>query len=415
MKNAAVGIPAIPSLMREINERRVIDTLRSKGALHAAEIARLIGLSKPTTADILRGLVDYNLIREVEPGEGNSKRARFVYEAVSDLKVSLAIDIGTRFIRAAVGDLNLVTRAEVSIPVMSLKLSDLIKVMHQSVDKVLKESGFKLKDVAAITVGNPGVVDQKTGIISIAGTISALDGVNLAELIREEFGIYPTVENDINLVTVGEQSAGHGVGIDNFAVLSVGSGLGSGIILNGKLHRGHRGAAGEIFYIPFGDPLDTHRSATNPSGDRIAEITRELAKKHKKSTLVEPYTTIEILKAAKDGDALGRAVIEKEAERIAIYVAAISAIVDVELVVLSGGIGRQADFFIDPIRKLVNEILPFPPKIKVSTLGESGILVGALQIATAQARDLVFQAQTGGISTPLLANLSKQISTNGDL
>jgi predicted NBD/HSP70 family sugar kinase len=401
--------------MREINERRVIDTLRSKGALHAAEIARLIGLSKPTTADILRGLVDYNLIREVEPGEGNSKRARFVYEAVSDLKVSLAIDIGTRFIRAAVGDLNLVTRAEVSIPVMSLKLSDLIKVMHQSVDKVLKESGFKLKDVAAITVGNPGVVDQKTGIISIAGTISALDGVNLAELIREEFGIYPTVENDINLVTVGEQSAGHGVGIDNFAVLSVGSGLGSGIILNGKLHRGHRGAAGEIFYIPFGDPLDTHRSATNPSGDRIAEITRELAKKHKKSTLVEPYTTIEILKAAKDGDALGRAVIEKEAERIAIYVAAISAIVDVELVVLSGGIGRQADFFIDPIRKLVNEILPFPPKIKVSTLGESGILVGALQIATAQARDLVFQAQTGGISTPLLANLSKQISTNGDL
>jgi predicted NBD/HSP70 family sugar kinase len=401
--------------MREINERRVIDTLRSKGALHAAEIARLIGLSKPTTADILRGLVDYNLIREVEPGEGDSKRARFVYEAVSDLKVSLAIDIGTRFIRAAVGDLNLVTRAEVSIPVMSLKLSDLIKVMHQSVDKVLKESGFKLKDVAAITVGNPGVVDQKTGIISIAGTISALDGVNLAELMREEFGIYPTVENDINLVTVGEQSAGHGVGIDNFAVLSVGSGLGSGIILNGKLHRGHRGAAGEIFYIPFGDPLDTHRSATNPSGDRIAEITRELAKKHKKSTLVEPYTTIEILKAAKDGDALGRAVIEKEAERIAIYVAAISAIVDVELVVLSGGIGRQADFFIDPIRKLVNEILPFPPKIKVSTLGESGILVGALQIATAQARDLVFQAQTGGISTPLLANLSKQISTNGDL
>ena len=69
MKNAAVGIPAIPSLMREINERRVIDTLRSNGALHAAEIARLIGLSKPTTADILRGLIDYNLIREIEPGE----------------------------------------------------------------------------------------------------------------------------------------------------------------------------------------------------------------------------------------------------------------------------------------------------------------------------------------------------------
>jgi predicted NBD/HSP70 family sugar kinase len=400
MKNAAVGIPAIPSLMREINERRVIDTLRSNGALHAAEIARLIGLSKPTTSDILRGLVDFNLIREFEPGEGDSKRARLVYEAVNDLKVSLAIDIGTRFVRAAVGDLNLNTRAEASIAVKSLKLSDLTKVMHQAVDQVLKESGYKLKHVAAIAVGTPGVVDQKTGIVSIAGTISALDGVNLAELICKEFGIYPTVENDINLVTVGEQSAGHGVGINNFAVLSVGSGLGSGIVLNGKLHRGHRGAAGEVFYVPFGDPHDTHRSATNPSGDRIAEITRELAKKYKKSTLVEPYTTIEILKAAKDGDELGRAVIELEAERIALYVAAISAVVDVELVVLSGGIGRQADFFITPIRKLVNEILPFPPKIEVSKLGASGILVGALQIATAQACDLVFQTQTGGSTKP---------------
>jgi predicted NBD/HSP70 family sugar kinase len=405
MKNAAVGIPAIPSLMREINERRVIDTLRSNGALHAAEIARLIGLSKPTTADILRDLVEYNLIREVEPGEGDSKRARFVYEAVSDLKISLAIDIGTRFIRAAVGDLNLVTRAEASIPVTSLKLSDLIKVMHQAVNKVLKDSGFKLKDVIAMTVGTPGVVDQKTGMVSIAGTINALDGVNLAEILREEFGIYPTVENDINLVTVGEQSAGHGVGINNFAVLSVGSGLGSGIVLNGKLHRGHRGAAGEIFYVPFGDPLDTHRSATNPSGDRIAEIARDLAKKFKKSTLVEPYSTIDILKAAKDGDALGRAVIEQEAERIALYIAAISAIVDVELVVLSGGIGRQADFFIAPIRNLVNKILPFPPKIEVSKLGDSGILVGALRIATAQACDLVYQTQTGEIPKPAAGSM----------
>lgn len=395
MKNPAVGIPAIPSLLREINERRVIDVLRSNGALHAAEIARLIGLSKPTTADILRDLIGYELIREIEPGEQDSKRARFVYEAISEVKVSLAIDIGTRYIRTAIGDLNLVKRAEVSIAVTSLTLNELIKAMHKAVEKVLKESGFKLKDIAAITVGTPGVVDQKTGIVSIAGNISALDGVNLADLIKTEFGMYPIVENDINLVTVGEQSAGHGLGIENFAVLSVGSGLGAGIVLNGTLHRGHRGAAGEIFFVPFGDPRDTRRSATNPSGDRIAAVTRELAKKFKKSQLSEPYATVDILKAAKDGDPLGSAVIEQEAERIALYIAAISAIVDVELIVLSGGIGRQADFFIAPIRTLVNQILPFPPRIEVSQLGDSGILIGALQLATAQACDVVFREQTG--------------------
>lgn len=382
--------PAVPSLIRELNERSVLDTLRAHGALHAAEIARHIGLSKPTTADILRSLIDTGLIQEYTPGEDDPKRARSVYEAVSDLKVSLAIDIGSRFIRAAVGDLNEKMLTETSVAVKSLALKDLVAVMHTAVNAVLKQSGYSLKDVASLVVGTPGVVDQNTGIVAIAGTITALDGVNLAEVLKKEFGIAPTVENDINLVTVAEQAAGHGRGIENFAVLSVGSGLGSGLVLNGKIHRGHRGAAGEIFYVPFGDPLDTHRDATNPSGDRIAELTRGLVKKFKNSVLQEPYSTVDILKAAKDGDELAQAVVKLEAERIALYVAAISAVTDVELVVLSGGIGRQASFFLEPIKKLVSAVVPFPPRIEVSTLGDTGILVGALNIATANSCDAVF-------------------------
>ena len=382
--------PAVPSLIRELNERSVLDTLRAHGALHAAEIARHIGLSKPTTADILRSLTDSGLIEEYSPGEEDSKRARSVYEAISDVKISLGIDIGSRFIRAAVGDLNQQMRSEISVPVTSLTLKDLTLVMHKAVDTVLKDAGYKLKDVASIVVGTPGVIDQATGVVSIAGTIGSLDGVNLVAHIENEFGIHPTLENDINLVTAAEQSAGHGQGIDNFAVLSVGSGLGSGLVLNGQLHRGHRGAAGEIFYVPFGDPRDTHRSATNPSGDRIAEITRALANKYKSSSLVEPYSTVDILNAAKSGDELGKAVVALEAERIALYIAAISAVTDVELVVLSGGIGRQATFFLEPIKKLVSEIVPFPPRIEVSVLGDTGILIGALNIATQQACDRVF-------------------------
>lgn len=388
MNNA--NSPAVPSLIREINERRALEVLRSSGALHAAEIARLIGLSRPTTADILRGLVESGLVQEYLPGEDDSKRARSVYEAVSDVKVSLGIDIGSRFIRASIGDLDLKVRSNVSVPVKAKSLKAITEYIHQAVDGALKDAGYKLKDVAAICVGTPGVINQESGVVSIAGTIAALDGVNLADLIKKEFGIKPTVENDINVLTVAEQSAGHGKDCENFCVLSVGSGLGSGLVLNGKLHRGHHGAAGEVFYVPFGDPHDTHRSATNPSGDRIAEIARNLAKKYKGSVLSEPYSTIDILQAAKEGDALGKAVIEQEAQRIALYIAAVSAITDVELIVLSGGIGRQADFFLAPIKKLVSEIIPFPPRIEVSKLGDNGILIGTLQIATDDARELVF-------------------------
>ena len=287
--------------------------------------------------------------------------------------------------------------AENSIPIKSLELNDLVATMHTAVEEVLKSSGYKLKDVAAIVVGTPGVINHATGVISIAGTIGSLDGVNLSSLIEEEFGLKPTLENDINLVTVAEQFAGHGHNVENFAVLSVGSGLGSGLVLNGKLLRGHRGAAGEIFYVPFGNPLDIHRTSTNPSGDLIAEIAQSLAKKFPKSILKAPYSTVDILNAAKANDELGIAVVEIEAERIALYVAAIAAITDVELVVLSGGIGRAAGFFLDSIEALVSKVVPFAPRIEISTLGDTGILVGALSIATRTACDIVFTGKSTGV------------------
>ena len=377
--------------MREINERSVLDILRAEGTLHAAQVARLIGLSKPTTADILRTLSEHGLIHEYLPGAEDPKRARSVYEAISDVKVCLGIDIGSRFIRTAVGDLNGEMRAQQSVAVKSLTLKDLVTAMRSSVDQSLKASGFTIKDVVSIVVGTPGVINQDTGVISIAGTIGSLDGLNLSALIEKEFGVKPKLENDINLVTVAEQSSGKGIGIENFAVLSVGSGLGSGLVLNGKLLRGHHGAAGEIFYVPFGDPTDTHRTATNPSGDAVAALARTLAKKHKKSTLAEPFSTIDILNAAKSGDPLAKEVVTIEAERIALYIASISAITDVELVVLTGGIGRQAEFFMKPIKELVSKAVPFPPRIEISTLGDTGILVGALSIATKIACDFVFE------------------------
>ena len=389
---------AIPSLLREINERAVIDLLRAEGAMHAARIARLIGISKPTTSDILRSLVESGLVCELTPGENDSARAKNVFAAVSDIKVSVAIDIGSRFIRAAVGDLNGVLRSEISLPNTSDSLKSLLAIVESGIDQTLKSAGFSRLDIASIAVGTPGVIDQSTGNIAIAGTISALDGVNLSAEIESLFKIQPIVENDINLLAVAEQVAGFGKGIENFAVLSVGSGLGSGLVLDGKLHRGHSGAAGEVFYIPFGDPRDRQRTATNPSGDRIAFVARSLANAHPGSSLREPYSTIDILEAAKAGDSLGQAVVALEADRIALYIAGIAAVVDVEFVVLAGGIGRQSTFFIQPIEALLNEILPYPPRIAVSQLGDQGILIGALDLSSKQACDRVFEKRSKATS-----------------
>ena len=144
--------PAVPSLMREINARSILDLLREQGALHAAEIARLIGLSRPTTAEILRGLTDVGLVQELTPGADDSKRARSVYEAISDVKIALAIDIGSKYIRAAAGDLNLTMLSHSSVPLKSLALKDLVSAMHTAVNETLKTAGYTIKDGLLIPI-----------------------------------------------------------------------------------------------------------------------------------------------------------------------------------------------------------------------------------------------------------------------
>jgi predicted NBD/HSP70 family sugar kinase len=99
---------------------------------------------------------------------------------------------------------------------------------------------------------------------------------------------------------------------------------------------------------------------------------------------------IEIIAAAKEGDLLGKAIVAEVAERIALYAGAISAITDVELIILSGGIGRQANFFLTPIKELLNEVLPVSPQLLVSSLGADAILIGALQMATIDACEFTF-------------------------
>ena len=221
----------IPSYLREINERRVLSVLRESGTAHAAEVARLAGLSRPTAAQILRSLIDVGLVEELDPTSGDPKRARTMYQAVSDIGVVLSIDIGARFVRAAVADLNGRVLASHSVPTSSLALDSILSVVKTATHDVLTSAGYTRDDVVSLVVGSPGVVDQKAGSISIAGTIAELDGVVLADLIGKDFKVTPTIENDVNLVTIAEQTYGEGKDIENFAVMSVGSGIGSGLVL----------------------------------------------------------------------------------------------------------------------------------------------------------------------------------------
>ena len=153
--------------------------------------------------------------------------------------------------------------------------------------------------------------------------------------------------------------------------------------MDGELRRGHNGAAGEIDYVRAGN------EAINPDAASVSACAAELAGRYE-TRLVAPYDVRAIFAGARAGDALGRAVVAEEARRIALHVAPVAAVADVELVVLGGGVGSNGDLLLDPIRSLLSRWLPYPPRLEVSSLGDGAVLTGALAVGVRAALDSVF-------------------------
>jgi predicted NBD/HSP70 family sugar kinase len=174
--------------------------------------------------------------------------------------------------------------------------------------------------------------------VRLAENVHGLEELDVAAELADVLGVSVVVENDVNLAALGEQWRGVGRGVDDFVFLSVGTGLGAGLVLGGELHRGHHGAAGEIDYALGG----VDGAAMDPAAPAVSQFATRLASEGRLATaLSPPYDVPTIFGAARARDPLAQAVVQEEARRIALQVAPIAAVADVGLVVLGGGIGAN--------------------------------------------------------------------------
>ena len=205
-----------------------------------------------------------------------------------------------------------------------------------------------------------------------------------AAQLESALGVPTRVDNDINLAALGAWSAGVARGVDDFAFLSVGTGLGAGIVLRGELHGGRHGTAGELDFVSAGLERDI-----DPCAEALSRLAAELAD-GAQTVLHAPFDPRAVFDAARAGDGVARTVVEEEARRIALHIVPLAAVADVALVVLGGGIGTNGDLLLEPVRRLLDEWLPYPPRVEISSLGEAAVLTGALTVGRRGALDSVF-------------------------
>jgi predicted NBD/HSP70 family sugar kinase len=364
---------AVPGLLKRLNEREVLETIRAGAPISRAEISRRAGISKPTVSLALQSLLQSGLVREAVRGPDGPGYGAVYFEPVPEAALVLGLDLGARFVRGAICDLVGQVRARQDVELGVADAAGAVEAISRLRATLLETAGLDADLVDGVVVGVPGVVEPETGVLRLAENVADLEGRRFADELQDALDLPVTLENDINLAALGEQWQGVARGVDDFVFLSVGTGMGAGVVLGGQLHRGRHGAAGEIDFALAGLGLEV-----DPSAPQVEALAEGLADARA------------VFEAARSGDDTARTVVEEVARRIALHIAAVAAVADVSLVVLGGGIGTNGDLLLRPVGRLLDEWLPYPPRVEVSTLGEAAILTGALAVGLAAARDNVF-------------------------
>jgi len=382
-----VAAPALPPLLKHLNERTVLEAIRSGAPISRAEISRRAGISKPTVSLALQSLRDAGLVREATSEPAGPRYGAVFFEPVPEAALVLGLDVGGRFLRGAICDLRGDVRARLDVEIDG---SDATRVLDQIADlraRLVTASGLDGSLLNGAVVGVPGVVDAERRGIALATSVAGLEGVTFGGDLEQRLGLSVTLENDVNLAALGEHWQGVARGVADFLFLSIGTGMGAGLVLRGELHRGHNGAAGEVDFALVGLAQDV-----DPCAGAVSAFAARLADETARPTVLsQPYDAREIFAAARSGDALAGDVVDEVARRIALHIVPVAAVTDVSLVVLGGGLGANGDLLLEPVRARLEGWIPYPPRVEVSSLGEAAVLTGALASGLRRALDDVVE------------------------
>ncbi len=385
---------ARPQLLRALNEQLLLQHIRQVGPCSRAELARLSGLSKPTVSLALANVERSGLVQEAGQRTGGPGRSAVLYEIRADAGYVLGLDIGRDYLRGALADLTGAVVGRFSRRSSTASVSGRVGELISLADELCGGAGLSRTEVTQTVIGSPGVYDKRRGAIALAGGLAGLSKPAVLQQLRAAFGDQLVLENDADAASLAEREHGHGRDVGTFAYVWIGTGIGMGLVINGQLHRGVHGVAGEIAYMPMTggqgtDPEDARRRGALEAAGSAAAVVRAARRAGMRGSV----TARRVFEAAAAGDERAAAVVASEAELVARVICTIVTVIDPELVVLGGGIG-QAPGFASAVTSELERLAPAMPDVRVSALGTEAVVDGCL----ASGAGLAWQRLTALIS-----------------
>ncbi|NGO73465.1 ROK family transcriptional regulator [Streptomyces boncukensis] len=408
--------PGTPRVLRAMNDRAALDLLLAHGPLSRGRIGKLTGLSKPTASQLLARLEAAGLVVVTGTSEGRPGPNAQLYAVNPAAAHVAALDVTSTRLLAAVADITGRTAGTFELPTPGRQAgADTVRQVLQAVDGAAKTAGVHRSGLQRIVIGTPGAFDPGTGRLRYASHLPGWHSPTLLDELAAALPMPLEYDNDVNLAAVAEQRLGAAGGHEDFVLLWNEQGLGAAVVIGGKLHRGRTGGAGEVGFLPVpGTPLVRRPGQSNSGGfqelagaNAVLLHARELGLEYDqqaqwKDAAAQLLAHAAERAAAGEGDAAGDAVdadtaaaydalLRRHATDLATGLASVVALLDPELIVLSGGLPAAGG---EPLRELVraelSELAVPRPRLVLGTVTEHPVLSGALESALATTRDEVF-------------------------
>jgi predicted NBD/HSP70 family sugar kinase len=387
-----------PRVLRAMNERTVLQAIDERGAISRAELSRVTGLSKPTVSLALARLHSTRLVREVGRTSGGRGATALLYDLDPRAALVLGLDVGRRWVRAAIADVTgevVVRRSQRSRIRSGQSLKEQVIALSRA---VAEDAGLETTELARVVMGTPGVLEPGEHRLRLAPSLPGWQKPGVVDVISEALGVELTVENDVNLAAIAEHAHGEGRTEDSFVFLSVGTGVGLAIMIDGRVFRGSAGLAGEIGYLPF--PHTSMKGDWRQGGAFDIAVCAEALVRAARSAGMTARTAEDVVEMARAGDVDALEVIRKQAGLLAVGVAAVTAVLDPPLVVLGGGLGAgAADLLMEPLAAALRDLSPSRPRLAASALGAGAVLDGALVTALDSAKAELFSNGSGQVQS----------------
>lgn len=393
----AKNVTADQAWVRRKNRAIILEVFRTHKTLSRAKLAKETGLNPSTVSNIIGELIQENLLRETEFAQSGTGRPGILLELNPDGGCALGIEINVDYIEVLVTDFAanvLWHRKKLSQPEVGqdVIMTDVVDLALQA-EKFIQERNSR---VLGVGVGVPGLVDVSSGLLRLAPNLHWKE-VPVRDLLAAHFSCPIYVENEANAAALGEYYFGAVRNVNDFIYLSAGVGLGSGIVMGGKIFRGMAGYAGEAGHMTldvngelcgcgkrgcwetFVGPRAVEQRIQRSLAFGATSILQDLVKGGNKHIVFD-----DVLDAAKKGDQTAIDALSKVAFYLGIGIANLVNLFDVEVIVLGGSLNNASSFLLEDIERVVttNTLAPGREHLRIipSAHGSDACVMGAIAL-----------------------------------